>query len=272
MPFEAEAQRKHALVIGIGRQLDRSWTTIHGDRDIKIVTAMLTQRGYTDITTLTNEQATKAAIVKAMNKLTATAATGDVVYIHFSGHGQRMTDLDGDERDDGYDEAWIPYDAYRRYCDADRGEKHLSDDELSRLLTTLRNKVGQRGTIVVVVDACHSGDSTRGGDDSTLCVRGVADNFVIPCTGRGTSEPHPERWLTLSACKSYQRNYEHPNGYGKLSYALYTMLRNIDGMTNSQLEHAMVSYMQRADVSPAGVQTPVLTGQTQRYSFADAFR
>lgn len=267
----AEARQKHALVIGLGKQLDSSWSTIHGDRDVKIVTAMLKSEGYTDITTLTNEQATKSAIVGALQAMTARAKTGDAIYIHFSGHGQRMTDIDGDERDDAYDETWIPYDAYRRYCSADHGEKHLSDDEVSELLTALRGRVGQQGTIVVVVDACHSGDSTRGSDD-TLCVRGVYDNFVIPNVTRGTAKPNEELWLTLSACKSYQRNYEHPNGYGKLTYALYSLRGDMGTMTNDEVEQTVNRYMQRADVSPVGVQTPVLTGERGRYNFADAFR
>lgn len=267
----AETPQKHALVIGLGKQLDSSWSTIHGDRDVEIVTQMLRSNGYTDITTLTNEKATKAAIVNAIKSLTSRIGTGDAVYIHFSGHGQRMTDVDGDERDDAYDEAWIPYDAYRRYCAADRGEKHLSDDELSSLLSALRDKAGRQSTIVVVVDACHSGDSTRGEED-TLCVRGVNDNFIIPDVTRGTAEPNVERWLTLSACKSYQRNYEHPNGYGKLTYAVYSMQDDISNMANDGVEQLITRYMQRADVSPVGVQTPVLTGEKERYSFGDALK
>lgn len=272
--IHAEARDKRALIIGIGKQEDTSWSTIHGDRDVAIISDMLSKSGFSDITTLKNEKATKAAIVSGIKDITSRCKTGDVVYIHFSGHGQRMTDLDGDETNDGYDEAWIPYDAYRQYCAKDHGEKHLSDDELSELLTAMRNKVGEEGNIVVVVDACHSGDSTRGSDDEdTVYVRGVRDTFEIPCKAKGTAQPHKEQWLTLSACKDYQLNQEHRNGYGKLSYAVYTLYGNMASMTNDRVISAVNQYMQRSDVSAGHMtQTPVLTGEKNKYAFNEIFK
>lgn len=38
---------------------------------------------------------------------------GDTVWIHYSGHGGRVEDQDGDE-DDGYDETLIPVDFQRK--------------------------------------------------------------------------------------------------------------------------------------------------------------
>lgn len=270
----SEARNKRALVIGIGKQADTSWSTIHGDRDIPIISSMLRSCGFSDITTLKNEEATKAAIVGRIKDLTSRCKSSDIVYIHFSGHGQRMTDVDGDEVDDGYDEAWIPYDAYRRYCNNDKGEKHLSDDELAVLLTAMRTKIGTEGNIVVVVDACHSGDSTRGSDDEdTIFVRGVRDTFEIPCKTRGSAQTHDEQWLTLSACKAYQLNQEHRNGYGKLSYAIYTLYSGMSEMTNDRIISAVNQYMQRPDVSEGHMtQTPVLTGDRQKYLFNSIFK
>lgn len=270
--LQTPARDKRALVIGIGKQQDKAWTTIHGDRDVKIITSMLRSCGYDDITTLTDEQAVKSAIVNSIKQLTARCSVGDIVYIHFSGHGQRMTDIDGDETADRYDEAWIPYDAYRKYCDEDKGDKHLSDDELHALLTDMRRKVGTQGNIVVVVDACYSGDSTRSPDD-TICVRGVTDIFEIPCAGRGNAQPRTEQWLTLSACKYYQVNYEHPNGYGKLSFAIFSLHDDMTTMSNSDIEAAVCKYMQRKDVSPGNMcQTPVLSGDVLNYSFNEIFK
>ena len=52
---------------------------------------MLKDLGYTDFTTLTNEQATKVGMVDAFMSLATRCRKGDVVYIHYSGHGQLMT-------------------------------------------------------------------------------------------------------------------------------------------------------------------------------------
>ena len=257
---QLSAQTKRALVIGIGEQVDKSWAKINGDKDVPLVKQMLQKVGYTDIRILVNKQATKAGIVTAFKKLTSQCAVGDIVYIHFSGHGQQVTDVNGDEgKEDGWDEAWIPYDAYLKY-DAKRykGEKHLIDDELNTLLTAIRNKIGDSGKLLVVVDACHSGDSSRGNDiDET--VRGVKDEFVIPVKRRGTAQKSLERWLTLSACKDYQLNQEMKNPkVGKLTYALYTLA----GKGTVTID-AVQLFMQRNRGRYA--QTPLQTGETEKY-------
>ena len=113
----ANAQTKLALVIGIGDYPEESgWCKIHGDNDIPIIVEMLeaNEFGQNNIQILRNEAATKQNIMMELDLLVNKATPGDVVYIHFSGHGQQITDLDGDEPD-GYDEAWIPYDACQTY-------------------------------------------------------------------------------------------------------------------------------------------------------------
>ena len=264
---QLSARTKRALVIGIGEQVDKSWAKINGDKDVPLVQQMLQKVGYTDIRTLVNKQATKAGIVNAFKKLTAQCAAGDIVYIHFSGHGQQVTDVNGDEgKKDGWDEAWIPYDAYLRYDEKRyKGEKHLIDDELNTLLTAIRNKIGDSGKLLVVVDACHSGDSSRG-DDIDETVRGVKDEFIIPVKQRGTAQKSPERWLTLSACKDYQLNQEMKNPKaGKLTYALYTLSER-----GSLTIEAVQLFMQRNRGRYA--QTPLQTGETSKYKISDFLR
>lgn len=160
-PGSTPINTKHALVVGIGRYKDPAWPEIHGDRDVPMVKTLLNKAGYTHITTLTNSRATKQAIMSEFKRLARTAGQGDTIYIHFSGHGQQITDTNGDE-DDGLDEAWIPYDAMREYSDSYHGQTHIIDDEVAIWLTEMRNRVGHTGQILVVVDACHSGDSSRG--------------------------------------------------------------------------------------------------------------
>jgi hypothetical protein len=260
---------RHGLIIGIGRYEDKAWSKIHGDRDVPIVKKMLTDVGYTDITTLVNEQATKNAIIRQFQRLVDKSAVGDVVYIHFSGHGQRMTDVNGDE-DDGWDEAWIPYDAMMEYSKTYHGEKHLSDDEIGMWMTKLRSKVGASGQILLVVDACHSGDSSRGLD--SICVRGVFNDFVIPqpAAKRKTAQIE-ENWLTLSACKSYQLNSELPSHYGRLTYALYENRRRLATLTNDELLQLIETYMDDTRARGMRPQSPILTGNTSTYSVKSAF-
>ena len=257
------AQTRRALVIGIGEQKDASWAKINGDKDVPYVLQLLQDVGYTDIKTLVNGQATKAQIVTAFKSLTSRCKSGDMVYIHFSGHGQLVTDVNGDEQD-GWDEAWIPYDAYLKYGRKDKGEKHLVDDEINVLLTNIRKKIGESGKLLVVVDACHSGDSSRGGDNEV--VRGVKDEFVIPFKKKWKSAKAPEQWITLSACKDFQINQEMKTPkVGKLTYAIYTTVQR--GRVNLKEIEALIS-ANRGRLP----QTPVLTGETKKYHISDFFK
>lgn len=258
------SQSKRALVIGLGKQEDTNWGKINGDKDVPYVQKMLKKAGYKEIRTLMNEQATKDRIVAAFKSLTNRCQRGDVVYIHFSGHGQQVTDVNGDEWPDSLDESWIPYDAYLTYGKKDKGEKHLIDDEINVLLTAIRNKVGNNGKILVVVDACHSGDSSRGdGDDEDDVIRGVWNDFVIPVKKKAKSRKAPERWLTLSACMDFQLNQEIKNPQvGKLTYALY-MIAQKRTFDFRDIEAFMDQYRVRLP------QTPVLTGETTKYNISD---
>lgn len=258
------SQSKRALVMGLGQQEDRNWGKINGDKDVAYVQKMLKNAGYKDVRTLINRQATKNRIVAAFKALTSRCKPGDVVYIHFSGHGQQVTDINGDEWPDSLDEAWIPYDAYLTYGEKDKGEKHLIDDEINVLLTAIKNKIGNKGKMLVVVDACHSGDSSRGDDDDDgVVTRGVWNEFIIPDVKKTKSTKAPERWLTLSACKDFQLNQEIKNPQvGKLTYALYKSAQKRE-VTFKDIEIFMDQYRVRLP------QTPVLTGEVTKYKISD---
>lgn len=263
------AQTRRALLIGLGQQADPAWAKIHGDRDVALMKPFLQQAGFRSIRTLVNRQATKAAIVEAFSQLAASCRTGDVVYVHFSGHGQQMTDREGDEKD-RWDECWIPYDARMKYGQADDGRLHLTDDEVNRLLQTIRNKVGRTGKILVVVDACHSGDATRGEEGEVF--RGVNDRFTlpqekaVPFTG-----PNPEEWITLSACRDYQRNAEvktKDGFFGKLTVAICDVLRsNGQSLSNGQFYDRIRSFFDSHRGSLP--QTPVMSGTTSAFRITE---
>ena len=255
---------KRALVIGIGNYPEASgWAKINGDKDLPIVRDMLLANGFQskDIVELKNESATADAIRKALDALVGKAAKGDVIYLHFSGHGQQITDLHGDE-EDGFDEAWIPIDAQFSYAKGKyEGENHIVDDQLNQWLSQLRSKVGATGKITVVADACHSGGGSRGDEDeSEYVVRGTSDAFVIP----GNTKPFSGEvgtidWIFISACKSYQCNYEY-KGTGSLTYALGQQKANLSSTPAQQIQRSIRSTI--ANIIPF-TQTPVLEASVE---------
>lgn len=266
----AHAQQRHALVIGIGQYEDAAWGRIHGDSDIYYAVKMLKVNHFNDIITLKNEEATKKSILSAFDTLQRNCKLGDKVYIQFSGHGQQVTDVDGDE-ENGYDEAWIPYDARPLYKkDVYEGENHLIDDEVNRLLSIIKAKIGPSGQIVVVVDACHSGDSTREpGDDAVA--RGFDEKFEIPKRNPARKEALKEDWITISACKSHQINWEIAKpSVGKLTWCLYNLRWILSGLSNDALEEKIRQIMQE---NPGPLeQTPDFTGCLGVQQINDLFR
>lgn len=280
LSLSVTSQTKRALVVGLGQQQDKAWNKINGDKDVPIVQGMLKSAGFKSVTTLVNQQATKAGIIGAFKRMAASCKQGDVVYIHYSGHGQQMTDVHNDETD-GLDECWIPYDAYRKACKTYHGEKHLTDDELNVYLNAIRDKIGAKGKLLVVIDACHSGDGTRGDEDEV--VRGVEDVFkavkslIIGDNDKEKfinqkAKPLAERWITLSACKSDQVNIEMKNpAVGKLTYALWMELKNGDKINNEEFIKRIRKFVNRNTSSRP--QQPVLTGNDKdKYNITDILR
>lgn len=256
----SQAVTKRALVIGIGDYPEISgWAKINGDKDVPVVKNMLIANGFAEknIDALINEQATHAGISNAIAHLTSKAQKGDVVYIHFSGHGQQVVDVDGDE-DDGKDEAWIPYDARAVYQEnVYEGENHILDDELFAWFSKIKEKIGKEGNLVVVADACHSGDGSRGDEDGEEeCIRGsfisdLADASLIflkkivekkDNVSSSTPIKGEIDWIFISACKSYQSNQEYKKA-GSLTAALASLKDRLTSLSYDDLRRELAKWM-----------------------------
>ncbi len=155
-------QRKHALVIAIADYPEESgWGDISSDKDIQLVKPVYELQGFTDMILLQDKEADKQGIINGFKQLTDKCKPGDVVLIHYSGHGQQIFDDNGDEPD-GLDESLVAYGAPSEYLAGYQGEKHLRDDDFGNLIAELRSKLGKQGSVLVIVDACHSGTASRG--------------------------------------------------------------------------------------------------------------
>ncbi|KAJ2893075.1 hypothetical protein MKZ38_009071 [Zalerion maritima] len=93
---------------------------------------------------------TTEAIWEGMHWLVAGAQPGDSFVFHFSGHGTRVADYDGDE-DDGLDECIVPLD-----WEAGRDETLITDDEMHDVMVKPL-PVGCK--LTAIFDSCHSGSA-----------------------------------------------------------------------------------------------------------------
>lgn len=231
--------KNRALLIGISQYSPNyEWPAISGTNDIDLIKGSL--KGFS-IRELRNEQATYNNIIKEFEKLIQQSKPSDIVYIHFSGHGQPVEDYDGDEAD-GWDEAFVPYDAGDKYvAGVYEGDKHLIDDTLNGYLERLRTKLGPSGFLYVVIDACHAGEEYRGEEEddeapSRGSIVGISKNnkyFVAKLNNVKhypiTSESDKSNIVMMEACRSYQVNREIKRDdkfYGPLSYSVYLVLKD----------------------------------------------
>ncbi|KAG6557867.1 hypothetical protein Mapa_000635 [Marchantia paleacea] len=107
-----------------------------------------------------NDMPTGANIKAWLKKFVAESEEGDVLYLHFSGHGTQVPAESGDHEDDGLDEAICPTDL-----------NILTDDDFRLLFKPLAPGVA----FTFVSDSCHSGGLL----DSEEVQIGVADDGEV---------------------------------------------------------------------------------------------
>jgi hypothetical protein len=223
--------------------------------DIRLMKQVLIQRfafEEQNITMLEDGQATRKAMLAELKKIVAETGPEDVVYIHFSGHGSRVDDTDGDE-EDKKDETLVPYDG--RTGDV----PDITDDEMYYILKKLDAK-----DALVVLDSCHSGTATRGesdvqdrwvGEDSRVALYAAAgrgddlssrgdDSAESRGDGSSTVLSDDYRYVLITGAAAEQTAKDSKvNGsefYGWLSWSLATSLSELDQSASANRVHRNV--------------------------------
>ena len=142
---------KRALLIGINKYTIAGAALRGCVNDVKDLSAVLVECcGFrkSDITVLTDSEATKRAMQSGIAALVRGAKKGDVALLHYSGHGSNVPD-DNEDEADGRDEILCP-------TDLDWNDP-LRDDWLRTTFDDLRAGV----SFTAIMDCCHSGTNTR---------------------------------------------------------------------------------------------------------------
>ncbi|KAJ0098750.1 hypothetical protein Patl1_19773 [Pistacia atlantica] len=87
-------------------------------------------------------QPTGKNIRRALNDLVRSAEPGDLLFVHYSGHGTRLPAETGEDDDTGYDECIVP-------CDMNL----ITDDDFRDFV----DKIPEGCRVTIVSDSCHSG-------------------------------------------------------------------------------------------------------------------
>ncbi|MBE2246894.1 MAG: caspase family protein [Candidatus Competibacteraceae bacterium] len=274
--LSAHAQKKHALIIAIGDyDSSQGWNDISSANDVPLIKQSLIGQGFKDenIAILQDKYATSKGIDIALDKLTQRVGPKDIVVIHYSGHGQQIQDLNGDEND-GYDEALVPYDAPLFAPDDYDFSRHYSDDKLGEKIFAIRQRAGRDGHVLVILDACHSGTATRGegkrrGSD-VKCERkgymptaGKNDDDLMKEMGGNTRGQSTglAKFVLISGSSAYEVNWECKDDNGKsvgsLTYSISKAFADLkSGSTYRQIFAKVMDIMG----VKAPRQTPVIEG------------
>lgn len=210
---------KRALLIGINRYA--AVPSLKGAvNDVMTMKEVLIQRWGFDpvnIAMLIDEQATRDNMTAALENIVRDANAEDTVYIHYSGHGSQVQDLNGDEAD-GLDETLVPQNGRTP------GVRDIVDDELGELLSKLRTR-----NVLIVLDSCHSGTATRSVD---IRARSVPpdkriDLYKAVPQSRAVIPRLQSRFVVMSATSEEDEALDGPiqgQYHGFFSYALASSL------------------------------------------------
>ena len=230
------------LSIGVSEYPETSgWNQLNAHNDVELMCGI-----FPNAILLENASASHAEIEAQFKALASSAARGDTVIIHFSGHGQQIITTNSKDEADGVDEAIVPFDAAKRKAGGYTGQNHLTDDVFGKAIDNIRRAVGADGLVIAMIDACHSDSMDKDADQSGDIYRGTDEIFGSESMSdteisnlREAYHNQEETSLAkssdmsdviyLSACRSDQRNYEvvvGDKGYGSLTYYFCKAYRN----------------------------------------------
>ena len=244
-----------------------AWPNLQGpENDAATMAALLPQFGFSDIHQLKGAEATRAAVLAAIDKYVVNGPhSGDTVLFYFAGHGsQRFNSRSS--KIDHLDETIVPADAYL-------GAFDVRDKELARKFNLAIDK-GVR--IIAIFDSCHSGTMARGAkvgvarwlpyDDRDAADGGDYGNGQIP----QPRSPAQRGAIVISAALSTQSAEEiaddHGTVHGVFTSAFIRALRNsTSAWTASDLVNSTDALL-KAD---GWTQEPTIEGPANRPLFGD---
>lgn len=274
---------KKALFVGINKFANYSQFTLNGCvNDAKDMAALYKDLlGFkaTEMTVISDAQATKANIMSQLTAMVADAKAGKLSYLVFSlsSHGTQMNDASGDEPD-GKDEAFVPYDIAEKAGAWDPAHI-ISDDEFHDLFVQLPAGV----LLEVYLDTCHSGSGLRGAEfglhapraryvappdhefgEKTARMRGFTLERPAPAAKKGAKSASKAavagaHHLLWTGCKANQTSADAYFGgryNGAFTYYFVKVMRD----TKNKLSRKEVVAKVRTLMKSGFAQTPQLEG------------
>ncbi len=274
-----DTRRIHALIVGIDRyrhsdahqpgavfsdlrgavgdalRFKQALADLYGvDVDVPANSACDSSNAVT--TTLTDDCATRARILEALEQRIATLRAGDTLLFYFAGHGSRYRDDEARSQDTGYNGTILPTDA--RNPDGSPGD--IFDIELK----ALKDRATSKGLYFVsVFDSCNSATATRDGaagqSRSAPALAGATPPAPAAATAGGDGY-----WAHLAAAQDGEEAQETGGGTvgvraGVFTTALIDTLR-MPGMRDATFGDLIHEVRLRVAARGHAAQTPSAEG------------
>lgn len=207
---ETSMPARVGVFIGISKYQDPQIRPLTvADDDARAMAQWFEQHGgLTQSVVLIDEHATLANIQQLIQvALPAATRPGDVIFLYWSGHGGRISNVDGTEPD-GFDEYLVPHDGRLEPAEAIR-RTMLLDKTFGRWVQNLDGR-----KLVVILDACHSGGQTQGarkalaGDKPEVPFR----DFFFQNTLRRVKDIGQRETAVLASSRATQLSFEQRGG------------------------------------------------------------
>ena len=273
-----DARRLHALVVGIDRYRHsdaRQAGAVFSDLRGAVGDALRFKQALTDVygvdvdvpargacdssnattTTLTDDCATRARILAALEQRIATLHAGDTLLFYFAGHGSRYRDDTARDQDTGYNGTILPADA--RNPDGSPGD--IFDVELK----ALKDRAIAKGLFFVsVFDSCNSATATRDGaaGQSRSAPPLAAARPALPAAAATGGDGY---WVHLAAAQDGEEAQETGGSVGRragvFTSALLDTLR-MPGMRDATFGDLIQEVRLRVATRGHATQTPSAEG------------
>jgi WD40 repeat protein len=195
------------LVVGINRYRDKALWLRYAVPDGQELAASMRQAAAplvreVTVTTLFDEQVTRAEMEAAFGRVVAQTRSQDIFLLYLAGHG---VTLDGRYY-------FIPQEFHYTNEDAVR-QSAITQDDLQRWLATIPARKS-----IILIDTCESGSFSQ----SLAVMRGMAEKTAIDRLSRATGR------ATIVAAMDDQPAMEGYEGHGVFTYAIIQALWHAD--------------------------------------------
>jgi len=199
-------------------------------------------------------QPTRDNIIKNLNQLVSQSASLEEIWIHYSGHGSQIQDINGDEKS-GVDSILVPCDYQQR--------GFIIDDELLNIIKNIKCRA------ILAFDSCHSG---------TVCDLPWSFNYTnnnnYSIIKNNNVVIQNKNIYMFSGCKDNQTSDDAYSNEGQQAVGAFTNAMIAALRMNRHNVNCMLLYRDICNylITNGFTQTPVFSSssQTPNYTFVRA--